>query len=162
MSASPLGPDWHPAGNATDFEDEDVEQVWVGQLAVAVYKANGQFYATQDVCTHEHAYLSDGVVVDCIVECPFHQGRFDVRPGAGCRRTPVRTRARGADGKPQRDHAPPALAHVPERSIPVSGKDVPHASILRTKADAVEMDQDERQRRSAPSPLVGEGWGGGS
>ena len=82
MSASPLGPDWHPAGNATDFEDEDVEQVLVGQLAVAVYKANGQFYATQDVCTHEHAYLSDGVVVDCIVECPFHQGRFDVRTGA--------------------------------------------------------------------------------
>jgi nitrite reductase/ring-hydroxylating ferredoxin subunit len=34
------------------------------------------------VCTHEHAYLSDGVVVDCIVECPFHQGRFDVRTGA--------------------------------------------------------------------------------
>ena len=64
MSASPLGPDWHPAGNAADFEDEDVEQVWVGQLAVAVYKANGQFYATQDVCTHEHASLSDGVVVD--------------------------------------------------------------------------------------------------
>ena len=82
MNASPLGPDWHPAGNAADFEDEDVEQIWVGQLAVAVYKANGEFYATQDVCTHEHAYLSDGVVVDCIVECPFHQGRFDVRTGA--------------------------------------------------------------------------------
>jgi Rieske [2Fe-2S] domain len=29
-----------------------------------------------------NAYLSDGVVVDCIVECPFHQGRFDVRSGA--------------------------------------------------------------------------------
>jgi nitrite reductase/ring-hydroxylating ferredoxin subunit len=82
MSASPLGPDWHSAGNAADFEDEDVEQIWVGRLAVAVYKAKGQFYATQDVCTHEHAYLSDGVVVDCIVECPFHQGRFDVRSGA--------------------------------------------------------------------------------
>jgi MocE subfamily Rieske [2Fe-2S] domain protein len=82
MSASPPGPDWHPAGNAADFEDEDVEQIWVGGLAVAVYKAEGQFYATQDVCTHEHAYLSDGVVVDCIVECPFHQGRFDVRSGA--------------------------------------------------------------------------------
>jgi nitrite reductase/ring-hydroxylating ferredoxin subunit len=82
MSASPPGPDWHPAGNAADFEDEDVEQIWVGRLAVAVYKAKGQFYATQDVCTHEHAYLSDGVVVDCVVECPFHQGRFDVRSGA--------------------------------------------------------------------------------
>ena len=41
----------------------------------------GKFYATQDLCTHEHAYLSDGVVVDCVVECPFHQGRFDIRDG---------------------------------------------------------------------------------
>jgi MocE subfamily Rieske [2Fe-2S] domain protein len=82
MSDNPLGEDWHAAGNAADFEDEDVEQVWVGNLAVAVYKAEGEFYATQDVCTHERAYLSDGVVVDCVVECPFHQGRFDVKTGA--------------------------------------------------------------------------------
>ena len=82
MTDKPPGPDWHEAGNAADFEDEDVEQHWIGDLAVAVYRAKGKFYATQDVCTHEHAYLSDGVVVDCIVECPFHQGRFDVRNGA--------------------------------------------------------------------------------
>jgi 3-phenylpropionate/trans-cinnamate dioxygenase ferredoxin subunit len=81
MTALPLGEDWHEAGNSADFEDEDVEQIWVGKLAVAVYRAKGQFYATQDVCTHERAYLSDGVVVDCVVECPFHQGRFDIRNG---------------------------------------------------------------------------------
>jgi len=73
---------WHFAGNVDDFEDEDVEQVLVGPLAIAVYRAKGEFYATQDLCTHEHAYLSDGVVVDCVIECPFHQGRFDVRTGA--------------------------------------------------------------------------------
>ena len=64
-----------------DFEDEDVEQLKVGPLAIAVYRAKGEFYATQDLCTHEHAYLSDGIVIDCVVECPFHQGRFDVRSG---------------------------------------------------------------------------------
>ena len=73
--------DWHLAGNAASFEDEDVEQLIIGSLAIAVYRAKGEFYATQDLCTHEHAYLSDGVVIDCIVECPFHQGRFDVRSG---------------------------------------------------------------------------------
>jgi MocE subfamily Rieske [2Fe-2S] domain protein len=73
--------DWHLAGNAAGFEDEDVNQLIVGPLAIAVYRAKGEFYATQDLCTHEHAYLSDGVVIDCIVECPFHQGRFDVRSG---------------------------------------------------------------------------------
>jgi MocE subfamily Rieske [2Fe-2S] domain protein len=73
---------WHFAGLVDDFEDEDIEQIKVGQLAVAVYRAGGNFYATQDLCTHEHAYLSDGVLIDCVVECPFHQGRFDVRTGA--------------------------------------------------------------------------------
>ena len=73
--------DWHLAGNVVSFEDEDVEQLIVGPLAIAVYRVKGEFYATQDLCTHEHAYLSDGVVIDCIVECPFHQGRFDVRNG---------------------------------------------------------------------------------
>jgi MocE subfamily Rieske [2Fe-2S] domain protein len=76
-----MADDWHFAGNTSNFEDEDVEQVWIGPLAVAVYRAKGQFYATQDLCTHEHAFLSDGVVIDCVVECPFHQGRFDVRSG---------------------------------------------------------------------------------
>ncbi len=75
------GADWHLAGKASDFEDEDVEQVLIGDLAIAVYKAEGRFFATQDLCTHEQAYLSDGVVVGCVVECPFHQGRFDIRTG---------------------------------------------------------------------------------
>jgi 3-phenylpropionate/trans-cinnamate dioxygenase ferredoxin subunit len=72
---------WHFAGHADDFDDEDIEQVKIGALAVAVYRAKGNFYATQDLCTHERAYLSDGVLIDCVVECPFHQGRFDVRTG---------------------------------------------------------------------------------
>jgi MocE subfamily Rieske [2Fe-2S] domain protein len=76
-----LDKDWHFAGVVDSFEDEDVEQVKVGPLAIAVYRAKGEFYATQDLCTHEHAYLSDGIVIDCVVECPFHQGRFDVRSG---------------------------------------------------------------------------------
>ncbi len=73
---------WQYAGLADDFEDEDIEQIKVGELAIAVYRAEGQFYATQDLCTHERAYLSDGVLIDCVVECPYHQGRFDVRTGA--------------------------------------------------------------------------------
>ena len=73
--------DWHFAGNVDDFEDEDIEQIKVGPLAIALYRAKGNFYATQDLCTHERAYLSDGILIDCVVECPFHQGRFDVRSG---------------------------------------------------------------------------------
>lgn len=75
------GEDWHFAGTTETFEDEDIKQIKVGPLAIAVYCAKGQFYATQDLCSHERAFLSDGVLIDHVVECPFHQGQFDVRTG---------------------------------------------------------------------------------
>ena len=92
---------WHFAGLVDDFEDEDIEQIKVGQLAIAVYRAEGNFYATQDLCTHEHAYLSDGVLIDCVVECPFHQGRFDVRTGAALG-APVIVAAQDLSGQARR------------------------------------------------------------
>ena len=33
------------------------------------------------MCTHEDERLDDGIVIDCVIECPLHQGRFDVRTG---------------------------------------------------------------------------------
>src|SRR5215467_6589396 len=43
-SAMDADENWHFAGNVEDFEDEDVEQVKVGPLAIAVYRAKGEFY----------------------------------------------------------------------------------------------------------------------
>lgn len=76
-----LGEDWHCVGTASYLEDEDVEQARIGGHVVAIYRVKGEIFATDDICTHEHAYLSDGVVVDDIVECPMHQGRFHIPTG---------------------------------------------------------------------------------
>ena len=76
-----LGEDWHCVGTASDLEDEDVEQACIGGHVVAIYRVKGEMFATDDICTHEHAHLSDGVVVDDIVECPMHQGRFHIPTG---------------------------------------------------------------------------------
>jgi len=35
------------------------------------------------VCTHEHTLLADGLVMEHIIECPKHNGRFDYRTGEG-------------------------------------------------------------------------------
>ena len=83
MSDSPPGKGWHLVGRASDYEHEDVEQAVIGDHELAIYRVKDQFYATDDVCTHEHAYLSDGVVVDDIVECPMHQGRFHIPSRTG-------------------------------------------------------------------------------
>jgi naphthalene 1,2-dioxygenase system ferredoxin subunit len=38
-------------------------------------------YATDNLCTHGAARLSDGFLEGREIECPFHQGRFDVCTG---------------------------------------------------------------------------------
>ncbi|WP_312918908.1 non-heme iron oxygenase ferredoxin subunit [Stutzerimonas nitrititolerans] len=49
---------------------------------VAVYRVADAFYATDDICSHGQALLSEGEVdEDCVVECPWHGGTFDVRTG---------------------------------------------------------------------------------
>lgn len=49
----------------------------------AIYRAaDGRVYATDGMCTHGNTHLADGMVAGTIVECPKHNGRFDVVTGA--------------------------------------------------------------------------------
>jgi nitrite reductase/ring-hydroxylating ferredoxin subunit len=48
----------------------------------AVFKVGDSIYVTQDMCTHGPGSLSEGFVDGDEVECPFHQGRFNIRTGA--------------------------------------------------------------------------------
>jgi naphthalene 1,2-dioxygenase ferredoxin component len=72
---------WHFAIQADQLEDEDVTQAVVEGRELAICRVKGQFFATDDECTHGQAALSEGVVVGDVLECPLHQGRFCVRTG---------------------------------------------------------------------------------
>jgi nitrite reductase/ring-hydroxylating ferredoxin subunit len=51
--------------------------------AVAIYRVDGKFYATQDSCSHEEWSLGDEGEVDGFeITCSLHMARFDVRDGA--------------------------------------------------------------------------------
>lgn len=53
--------------------------------AVAIYNVDGQFFVTDDRCSHGEASLSeDGSLDGYEVECSWHFGRFDVRTGEPC------------------------------------------------------------------------------
>jgi 3-phenylpropionate/trans-cinnamate dioxygenase ferredoxin component len=52
-----------------------------GPTRVAVFNVDGELYAVQDRCTHQEAWLSDGFVDGCAVECPLHASLFDLRTG---------------------------------------------------------------------------------
>ncbi len=65
-----------------------VRRVDVGSDSYAVFRLGPDDYAVTDgFCTHGQAHLADGVVLDCsVIECPKHNGRFDVRSGQPLRR----------------------------------------------------------------------------
>jgi nitrite reductase/ring-hydroxylating ferredoxin subunit len=50
-------------------------------LALAVFNVGGQFYVTDDLCTHGPGSLSEGYIEDDVVECNFHNGQFNIRTG---------------------------------------------------------------------------------
>jgi len=72
---------WHYAVDASAVDEEDVVQVVIDNRELAVYRLGEEFYATEDACTHGQASLSEGVVIDGVIECPLHQGRFCIRTG---------------------------------------------------------------------------------
>jgi 3-phenylpropionate/trans-cinnamate dioxygenase ferredoxin subunit len=59
----------------------EVAVVKTGQGRIAVFNADGELHALDDRCSHQEAYLSDGWLEGCEVECPLHGATFDVRTG---------------------------------------------------------------------------------
>ena len=68
---------------AEDFlVNDDVVGLVVAGLDIALYKVEGEVFATANVCTHGPGRLCDGFLIGHEIECPLHQGRFDVRDGS--------------------------------------------------------------------------------
>ena len=78
--------------------------VELGRHWVAIFNVGGQFYAIEDVCTHDDGPLAEGELVDCVIECPRHGAKFDIR-----------------DGKVL---APPALVDVPSYRVRVEDNNI--------------------------------------
>ena len=63
------------------IEDEEVMRFDHEGKTFAIYRLGDTVYATDGLCTHEHVHLGDGLVMNAVVECPKHNGRFDIRTG---------------------------------------------------------------------------------
>lgn len=72
---------WIDAVARDAVPDEDVVAVGVQGRELAFYGVDGQVYVTDNICTHGHARLSDGFLEGTEIECPLHQGKFDVCSG---------------------------------------------------------------------------------
>lgn len=73
---------WQTVAGASEIPPERVAVFQVGDHEVAVCNVNGEFYAIDDLCTHDGGSLDQGELEDAQIECPRHGARFDVRTGA--------------------------------------------------------------------------------
>jgi naphthalene 1,2-dioxygenase system ferredoxin subunit len=72
---------WVTAANRGKLGDGDVLGVVIAGRDIALYELDGTLYATDDICTHAYAKLSDGWLNGREIECPLHAGRFDIKTG---------------------------------------------------------------------------------
>ena len=73
--------DWTDAVAVDELPEDDVMGLEVQGLDIALYSVDGEVFATSNTCTHGQARLCDGFLEGGVIECPLHQGRFDVRSG---------------------------------------------------------------------------------
>ena len=73
--------DFVSVAKTTDLSDGEIMLVEVGDERIALSRIDGSFYAIGEVCPHAEGPLSEGIVDDDQVECPWHGSRFNVKTG---------------------------------------------------------------------------------
>ena len=80
LSATP-SKGWHFVAKARDMRADEAKVVTVGERQIAVCRVAGKLYAFDNICSHEFACLSDGLIEGEEIECPLHQARFHIPTG---------------------------------------------------------------------------------
>lgn len=94
---------WTAVANTSDIDsDTNTLRVIVDDEPICLYRLDdGSIHATHDRCTHGNASLAEGYIEDGLIECPLHQGCFDIRTGeavtAPCK-VPIRVYPVKVDG----------------------------------------------------------------
>jgi 3-phenylpropionate/trans-cinnamate dioxygenase ferredoxin subunit len=74
--------DWIDVIDASAMADGEHMVVDVDGTEVAIFKLYGQFYALEDVCTHDGAEIASGEIDGDEIICPRHGARFCIKTGA--------------------------------------------------------------------------------
>jgi len=72
---------WKTIANASDVGDDQALAFEHNGAKLALFRSAEAFHVTDNVCTHQYALLSHGWIEDGCVECPLHQGVFDLATG---------------------------------------------------------------------------------
>ena len=74
--------EWVEVAPVDDFPPGTWKVVDVQGVMVAVFNVDGEYYAIEDMCTHDGSTLTGGKLEGDVIECPRHGARFNLRTGA--------------------------------------------------------------------------------
>lgn len=74
--------DWINVAKTEELSPGEYRVVDFDDVEVAVINVGGEFYAIEDVCTHDGGELTGGEIEGKEIECPRHGARFCIRTGA--------------------------------------------------------------------------------
>jgi 3-phenylpropionate/trans-cinnamate dioxygenase ferredoxin subunit len=69
------------AGNIQEIKQGTMKRISTPAQAILVCNVEGQFYAIDDLCTHEDFSLSYGCIKGDLVQCSLHGARFNIKTG---------------------------------------------------------------------------------
>jgi len=72
---------WIDVADVDSVPVDDVIGIDITGKSLALYRVEGEVFVTDNICTHGQARLCDGFLEGFEIECPLHQGRFDIRDG---------------------------------------------------------------------------------
>lgn len=73
--------DWINVATVKDMQPGEHTVVEIEGASIALFNLAGEFFAIEDVCTHDGSEIASGCVVDGAIECPRHGARFDIKTG---------------------------------------------------------------------------------
>ena len=76
-----MSANWIELAAVDAIPEDDVIGIDAGGKSFALYMVESEVYATDNICTHGNARLCDGFLEGHEIECPLHQGKFDIRNG---------------------------------------------------------------------------------
>lgn len=76
---------WVGLCQSDDLADSGMLSFEIGSKRIAIYRVEDGIYATDNICSHAFALLTDGWLEDGLVECPLHGAQFDVKTGEAVR-----------------------------------------------------------------------------
>lgn len=74
-------PDFEEIASIDEFGTNDRIEVFVEDTPVLLIRVNDQYFAIEDVCTHDGQPLTNGCIEETEIICPRHGARFDLRTG---------------------------------------------------------------------------------